>query len=233
MPIYSSSYRKFCQSLEEICLLQRQAKKLSRKVGAKHYDLSLTLCRSGVMLLSAHLEAYFEDVVTEILQQAHVRGVPKNSFGKAFLVGLSADLLDNIFSTENPEKRAKHIENLFMRDGDVWSADKVFKAPVNYEKIITPFSNPKFKNIQQLLGTIGFRDFKGQLYARLKAQADIHVQMIDSIVHKRNLIAHGDKAAVSITHLDLDQMITHTKTFCNKSDITICVWAKSIGCSIR
>lgn len=189
------------------------------------------LCRSGVLLLSSHIEGYIEELGEIALYQIEQRQLLKSSLGTKFRYHLSRDIIANIKQTTDPSQIADHLDKLLQRDGHIWDSAPNFRSPLP-ARVFLDFGNPKHEAIKEFFSRFGYTSYEYDLKKRLKANFSPCQNMIDQVVEQRNKIAHGDVVTTG-TPIDLFNMIELVKQYCREADCVVADWFKAQKCPIR
>lgn len=230
---YTEAYSDFVRGVEEVKTLVRLAKAESRARGPlANAPAARALCRAAVVLLSSRIEGYVEDLAEVIVCRIVERQVPKRVLSPRLRYYCSKDLIDEIRDTRDPDKVAEKIETMFRRDEDIWCDADKFQKDLPLERVMAGFSTPRFREIRRFIARFGYRDYKGDLEGRLRADFRPCVNMVNNVVEQRNQIAHGNMRASS-TPLDVTVMLELVQVFCRTTDVVVGNWFRSVGCPIR
>jgi hypothetical protein len=190
------------------------------------------LCRSGVVLLSSHIEGYIEDFGEVALTNIVQRNLPKSQMSASFRYYLSSDLINIIKQATNPLKVVATIELLLARDGHIWDLAPNFSSAFAVKEFLADFSNPTHKRIRKFFGRFGYDRFENDLAGRLAGNFAACSNMVDQVIEQRNRIAHGDTVTIG-TPTDLARMIQLVKVYCRETDSVVGNWFAAKGCPIR
>lgn len=233
MPRYTAAYSGFILRLKEVETIWRTARYASEQpLTPSNIELINALCRSGVVLLSSHIEGYVEDLGQIALDRIESLQLPKKRLGPQFRYYLSRDLINEIRQTTNPAQVASKVDQLFVRDGHIWSSDPTFTNSLPANIFLADFSNPKNERITKFFKRFGYEEYTRDLRRRLKADFNACANMIDHVVDQRNRIAHGDMVTTE-TPSDLANMIQLVKQYCRETDHVVGNWFRSQNCVIR
>jgi hypothetical protein len=156
------------------------------------------LLRGALILLSSHLEGFFEDLVVDIVEAIDNGAATPNAFPVAIR---SRQILGDPTKWANADQ-AKRWE--YMREASHSSLfdDNAQHIPGNLDTDLHTkgFANPGTAEIRDLLKTVGISNCWEQFHAIEPQQG--YKNEIDAIVGRRNQIAHGDLNAI-ITILDI------------------------------
>ncbi|MBX3057821.1 MAG: hypothetical protein KF770_15255 [Anaerolineae bacterium] len=233
MPRYTSAYSGFNRRLGEVETLLRMARDSALLLPSPN-NLARTnaLCRSGVVLLSSHIEAYIEDLSEIALSHIVHLKVPKSMFSPRFRYYLSKDLILDIKNTNDPDSIADKIDRLLQRDNHIWGQISHFSQDLSPDIFHGDFSNPTHIKIRKLFARFGYSQFQYDLERFLAADFTPLSNMVNQVVDQRNKIAHGDFATAG-SPSDLNDMIRLSKSYCRAVDKVVADWFKQQGCPIR
>ena len=232
MARYTVAYLQFEYRIREIDVLRQLAVDKEIELGVVDgARVVRALCRSGVVLLSSHIEGYVEELVELILQNIVDKRVQKSVFEQQFFYYFSKDIIDEICETQQPEKISEKVKLMFERDGDIWGDTGIFVSELSVERFTAGFSAPRVDRIRSLVGRFGYKDFRGDLADQLQGDFHACVNMVENVVNQRNKIAHGDVHA-NPTPRDLEDMVKFVRLFCQVTDDVVARWFAGIDCSL-
>ena len=85
MTRFTSAYSVLIQRLEEVHSLEKIASSYASAKPLGSYDKEISaLCRGAIVLLSAHIEGFIDDLASIIIQRIHESKVKKTVFGEGF-----------------------------------------------------------------------------------------------------------------------------------------------------
>jgi hypothetical protein len=233
MPRYTVAYSDFIRRLGEVETLLRRAQEASRQAAtADNVSFVNALCRSGVVLLSSHIEGYVKDLGEIAVERIALRQLPKERLGSGFRYYFSRDLINEIRDTREPSQIASKLDTLFSRDGHIWSPDPNFTGSLSTTIFLGDFANPNHDRIKKFFGRFGYEQYNGDLARRLRAEYNACSNMVNQVVEQRSAIAHGDMVTTG-TPTDLDQMIRLVKQYCRETDHVVGNWFRAQRCAIR
>lgn len=232
MARYTTAYSSFVARLDEVESLRRFAAAKEREDPvAMRADIS-ALCRGSVVLLSSHLEAYVKELGELALDSLHAQAVSRVNITSRFFYHISKNALDEIKDTADPDKISDKVFEFIQHDGDYWSRNGPFSDPVPSDRFNKGFSNPAFQKIKAYLNRFGYSDYRHDLAAKLQANFQPTINMVDHLVDTRNKIAHGDPSATK-TPSEVEDMMAIVKRYCSETDSVFAKWWKASFCSIR
>lgn len=230
---YTSAYSAFLHRLKEIETILNTARRTSRKPATPaNIALVNALCRSGVVLLSSHIEGYIEELGELVLDQVALRQLPKNRLGISFRYYLSQDIISQLKQVTDPEQVAGKLDLLWQRDEHVWDSHPNFRGSLLNHVFLADFANPTHKRIKKFFGRFGYDQYQNDLARRLTADFNACSNMINQVVDQRNRIAHGD-LVITGTPTDLANMLKFVKQYCREADCVVGDWFRKKGCPIR
>jgi hypothetical protein len=225
-------FRAFRKRLVEVEILRRSAARKERRSPISCREEINALCRGGIVLLCAHLEAYIKELGELAIESLHQQGVSRESVAPQFFFHISKNFIQELRETADPQKSAEKIFSFLTEDADLWARHSPFPRAIPVERFNKGFSNPAYSKIQAYFGRFGYTEFSSELAARLKAHYAPTKNMVDHLVDTRNKIAHGDPLATK-TPSDLLLMIEIITSFCRSADFLFSVWWRKKFCSIR
>lgn len=233
MARYSAAYSDLTVRLDEVGRITKAAKgnEAKKPLGSQTHLVS-ALCRGGIVLLSSHIEGYIADLNELILEQLVKKKVSIKKLSPGFCYYHSRDILNEISETSEPEKISKKLKLLHSRDSFVWDDEDIFLKPLDDERFMKGFSTPKPEYIYSLFRRYGCSNLKGDIAKSLARQFYFHQNNVETTVHLRNQIAHGDHS-ITQTPEDLKRLTESTKIFCREIDNSVCRWFSNIKCSLR
>jgi hypothetical protein len=233
MARFTKAYSGLITRLNEIETLLILAKKSGKTATPTSISQVNSLCRSGVVLLSSHIEGYIEDLSEIALDQIFQRKIPKSRIGVAFRYYLSYDAISDIRKATEPEQITNRIENLLLQYQHVWDLNNPqFSNALSSKVFSHDFSNPSHIKIRKFFNRFGYEQFQRDMQRYLAANFAPCSNMIDQVVIQRNKIAHGDSLTIG-TPSDLENMVRLVKVYCRAVDYNVGNWFRNIGCSIR
>jgi len=233
MARYSSAYSDLTIRLDEVGRITNEAKKKEAlKPLGSQASLVSALCRGGIVLLSSHIEGYISDLNELILERIVKKKVSITKLSPRFGYYHSRDILDEISNTSDPKKISKKLKLLYSRDSFVWDDEDIFLEPLDDERFMRGFSTPKPGYIYTLFNRYGYSNLRGEIASVLASQFNFHQANVETTVHLRNQIAHGDHSLTQ-TPADLKRLMESTKIYCREIDNSVCRWFANINCSLR
>jgi hypothetical protein len=155
--------------------------------------------RAGVVVLTAHLEGYVEDLIVDVIDELD-REAPATSDLPTVLLAeqVSGEFLA-IAEIVDRAKRASRIEQLFRTRSALWLDPQLAQGRLSADTITGGLSNPGAKEIARVLGLLGMADVFANI--QLPDGAD-PAKRINELIGIRNSIAHGGGATVSDQQVD-------------------------------
>lgn len=232
MPRFTPAYSRFVRRLEEVDTLAKFAKRTSFRAPLTNPTLVNAVCRSGVVLLSSHIEGYIEDLGELAIERVANKRIAKTQLSLGFRYHLSRDIINVIRQATDPEKSAKKIVELFTRDSLIWNQDPLFPPTLSGQIFLSDFANPNHERICNFFGRFGYTEFNYDLQKILGRDFLVCSNMVNQVIDQRNKIAHGDLLSVT-TPSDLQEMLRLVKQYCKSVDAIVAAWFSGIGCTIR
>jgi hypothetical protein len=232
MAQYTTAYSSLILQLEEVITLRRMASNKAKAEPIRMANEINALCRSAVVLLSSHLEAYVRELGEVALDSIYAKSVHRGSISPRFYYHLSKDVLAEVRDTADHDRLAEKVFGFIDRDLNLWSHKGPFPDPLPSERFNQGFSNPSFGKVKAYLNRFGFSRFQNNLAAVLRADYQPTINMIDHLVDTRNKIAHGDRSATK-TPAEVQSMTNTVRLFCRTTDHVFASWCKDELCSIR
>lgn len=197
----SLSLQDLVARLDEVRLLA--AEDPVRQGNLSAAPLSNAINRACVVLLSAHLEGFLEDLVTEALDALVRLGASVEQLPVLLRAVHAEEHLRPLEPVKDRNSRAAKIERLFAQEGDLWTAGSVLQASMmRSSAVCREMANPGSKEIRQFLEFVGV-DIGQHLQA---AGQQALLSQTNSLVAKRNAIAHGETSAAA-TPTDIDDYV--------------------------
>lgn len=231
MAQYTAAYTSYLSRSAEIDILRKHASRIER---AQPIDLAAdvnALCRSAIVLLSSHLEAFIKELGEIALDAMHTRGIDRNGIPSRLYYHISKDIIDK-FSASDPDVIAEKVFQFLATDQDYWSKVGPFPRAVEISRFNKGFSNPKHEKIERYFKRFGYSGYIHDMKVFLTRDYQTITNMVDHIVDTRNMIAHGDLSATK-TPSEIAQMSAMARTYCQATDKVFATWWKSKFCSIR
>ncbi len=194
----SAALKDLAGRLAEVQLLARLDP--ARRGDTSQAPLSNAVTRASLVLLSAHLEGFLEDVVTEALD-ALVANAPVVDELPLLLRAIHVEEhLRGIEPIKDRNARAPRIAALFVEEGELWRAGGALKpGMVRHRTVCSEMDNPGSRQVRQFLELLGV-----DIAAHLGDEgSDALLGQIDGLVGRRNAIAHGE-ATSKATFTDVD-----------------------------
>ena len=190
------------------------------------------LCKSGVVLLSSHIEGYIEELGRDAITSIVDKGITKNEIPRAFRYYLSRDIIRRVRDSQSPDTISSAVIALFERDSHIWDRTTKFSSSLSFDAFVGSLGNPSHKRIKKFLRRFGFENFEYELKKTLKAKYLPVINMMQQVITQRNRIAHGDYSTTGAPS-DLETMIELSVLYCSTTDEIACTWFGSIGIDIK
>ena len=232
MAQYTTAYSSLILQLDEVETLRRMASEKAKAEPISKAGEINALCRSAVVLLSAHLEAYVRELGEVALDSIYAKSVHRDSISPRFYYHLSKDVLAEVRDTADHDRLAEKVFGFIDRDLSAWSRTGPFPDPLPSERFNQGFANPSFGKVKAYLNRFGCSRYQQGLAAALQADYQPTINMIDHLVDTRNKIAHGDPTATK-TPAEVQAMTETVRLFCRTTDQVFASWCKNELCAIR
>lgn len=172
--------------------------------------VSNAINRACVLLLSAHLEGFIEDLVQEGLDFVVANGCPVDHL-PLILRALHAERhLRELEPMKDRNARAPRIQRLFQEESALWVVGSAVQAAMIKQALVrAEMSNPGSNEIKAFLRYLDV-DIEGSL----KAAGEMHLLgRVNGLIQKRNEVAHGEVSATA-TALDVDTYVQVVADLC-------------------
>lgn len=233
MPRYTVAYSDLVRRLAEVETILRKGREASRQPATpNNISLVNALCRSGVVLLSSHIEGYIEDLGEIAIHRIASQRLLKASLGSSFRYYFSRDLIAEIKDTKEPARIASKLDELIIRDGHIWDTNPTFYRPLPATSFLADFANPTHEDIRKFFRRFGYDQYNTDLARRLTTNFSACSNMVNHVVAQRNAIAHGDMVTAG-TPTDLANMINLVRLYCRETDHVVGNWFRARQCTIR
>lgn len=208
----SSAFGDLRARLEEVRTLS--ALDPARSGDVSRPTVSNALTRAAIVLLTAHVEGYLEDLVTEALDQLVAKAVPVERLPLLLRALHAEHHLKQLEPMSDRKARAPRIEKMFAAEAAMWTTGELAQAHMVKAKLVcAEMSNPGSREIAAFLELINVR-IEDHL-ARVGSNASL--SQIDGLVHRRNQIAHGEANSTSAFG-DVDTYLGIVGTLANYID---------------
>ena len=167
-------------------------------------DKSNALTRACILLLSAHLEGYLEDLVTEALDLLVHHAATVDDLPLLLRAIHVEEHLRRIEVVQDRNAPAPRISAMLAAETALWTAGNRLQAGMLRPKMVcAEMNNPGAREICQFLKLIGT-----DVEAYLTAVGNLPVlHQVNGLVGRRNAIAHGD-ASTSAAYTDIENYIS-------------------------
>jgi hypothetical protein len=233
MPRFTRVYCEFIGRLDEVSLLRKKAAALERSSRSLLHGAEIrALCRSAVVLLSSHIEAYIKELGELALDSAHQKKVPRSRVSPQFFYYVSRERIEGIRGSTQPDSIAKSIQEFVLHELPNWHGTGPIHGPISSESFSSGFSNPRFERVKSYFSRFGYNEFRRDFMKVKGARGTPLETSINTIVNTRNSIAHGDPSATK-TPSEVREMEENAKEFCRAVDHVFSEWCKRSLCGIR
>ena len=186
------------QRLPEVqALLAARPPSASLQVAAR--TTAQAINRAGVVLLTAHLEGFVEDLVVDMIDELNKAQPSTGRIPKVLLAAHVIEELTTIAKMTDPQARADRIERLFRGQASLWLDYTLKSGSLKSAPVTATLGNPGAKEIARILALLGMGNVFSQV--QLPDGGDPE-KRINEIVGIRNAIAHGGGPAVGDQQID-------------------------------
>ena len=170
--------------------------------------------RSSVVLLSSHLERYVYAVFEEFAEELNRAQVPAAKIPLAIRLRHAQSAIDDLSDT-GWENRASQLAQFAESDAGFWDGGR--SAPqLDHERLLRWMKSPKPKNLVRVYAAWGLPDIFDAITRTPHNRQRLWLQL-DTLVAKRNNIAHGD-IAEQASPSDVRRFRASVTQFCSRSD---------------
>jgi len=180
--------------------------------------------RACLVLLSAHLEGFLEDLVVEALDALVQNGARVERLPLLLRAIHAEEHLRAIEPMKDRNARAPRIGKLFSAESPMWVTGTIVQRQMVRQKTVcSEMENPGSREIRQFLALVGvdiahFLESRGAMFA---------LSRIDGLVGRRNAIAHGE-ASTSATFKDVDGYLSNVEELSQHIDAAVADTVKGI-----
>jgi hypothetical protein len=187
-------------------------------------DESNALTRACILLLSAHLEGYLEDLVTEALDLLVHHATLVDDLPLLLRAIHVEEHLRRIEVMQDRNARAPRISAMLAAETPLWIAGNKLRAGMLRPKMVcSEMNNPGSREICQFLRFIGI-----DVEAYLTSVGNLPVlNQVNGLVGRRNAIAHGD-ASTTAAYSDIDQYLIVVGDLSRELDAAVAQQLQSI-----
>ena len=188
--------------LEEVRLLSSQDPQRLIS-GAGDIALSNAISRACIVLLSAHLEGYLEDLVTVAMDALVGHSAIVDDLPLLLRTVHMEEHLAPIEGMADRNARAPRIQTMVIDEMPLWTVGNTLQATMlNQATVCKEMNNPGSTEVRKFLELVGV-DIEPYLESRSMTGL---FRQINSLVGIRNAIAHGNTTS-STTFTDVDRYI--------------------------
>lgn len=186
----------------------------ARQGDVSRANVSNAVNRACIVLLSAHVEGYLEDLMTEVLEHLVTNAAPVQQLPLLLRALHSESHLKQLEPMSDRRVRAPRIEKMFVTESPLWAPGAVARTSMLRPKLVcAEMNNPGSSEIAAFLELIGV-DIGASLDA---AGAGSTLGKIDGLVHRRNQIAHGEANATG-AFSDVDSYLAVVNDLAHHAD---------------
>lgn len=161
--------------------------------GWKHKVAALN--KGALVLLTAHLEAFLEELYAEALAAIVAARIPSSAAPDRLKLTALRGTANDIRSSSDRAKRDDHTLRLLKRAERLGHPRKRLSAgDVDTASVLRDFANPRPESIDWLFSNLGIVGILGRVRWQGKSSAAVRADL-ERMVEKRNKIAHGELGA--------------------------------------
>lgn len=166
--------------------------------------LTSAVNRACIVLLSAHLEGYLEDVMVEAMDALAASGPHVQDLPLLLRAAHTEEHLRPLEQMRDRNSRAPRIDTMFATDASLWRSGTTLDATMlRHKTVCGQMDNPGSTQIRQFLELLAV-----DIRAYLKSIGNVHLlAQIDGLVARRNGIAHGE-VSIGATYGDVDVYVS-------------------------
>lgn len=165
--------------------------------------LSSALNRACLILLSAHLEGFLEDLAVEALDALVAANTPVHRLPLMLRAAHAEEHLARLDPIKDRNARAPRIQTLFENEMALWVGGNTLSPEmVRAKTVCGSMDNPGSTQVRHFLEMLGV-DIRAHLQERGRTST---LSLVDTLVGRRNAIAHGDSSA-TVTGKDTDDYL--------------------------
>ncbi len=183
--------------------------------GALHNPAaSRAIGRASVVLLSSHFERYHYGLFEEITDALNAGKVPSECLPSELRLRHSRRPVDHLGSTQW-DQRANGLSNFATNEATLWRKGDLVTC-LQSTHLLEFMKSPKPDELVKLYRCLGIPDIFAAVTRRPHTRSALRMR-IQSLVDKRNAIAHGD-ASEDVTQSDVDSYLRAALQFCRSVD---------------
>jgi len=209
----SAALTKMAARLDEVIVLSATDPRINDP-RSSNATLSGAVNRACVVLLSAHLEGYLEDVALEALDVFITEAICVDDLPLLLRAVHAEDHLGVLEQMKDRKARAPRIQDLLQSELGLWQPGNRLATPMLRASTLSKqMSNPGSREMRSFLELVGV-DLKDWL------QRTSDMPLLgdaDGLVARRNAIAHGEVSA-SVTSADVSRYIISVETLSRSID---------------
>ncbi|MFC2018719.1 MAE_28990/MAE_18760 family HEPN-like nuclease [Chloroflexota bacterium] len=208
----SQSLRALTASVSEIHELQL-INTIPTRIGFNSSGLIRAAGRASVVLLCSHFEKYIHAINEEAADFINSTGITGEQVPQIIRLIHSRDPVEDLAET-GWTRRANKLEQFVGTESWLWSQNMV--GQIQPERILAFMKSPKPDNILRYYGFWGINDIFSAITRSQHTRSHLWLQ-IQTLVDKRNNIAHGD-ATSEANKREIGLYSRAVLTFCERSD---------------
>jgi hypothetical protein len=179
--------------------------------------------RAVVVVLTAHLEGFVEDLVGDIIDEIHALEPDVDRLPRELLAAQVLPEMRLIAEMHDPAKIVTRVDELFRASAPLWTVGDLAAGALSAVLVTGEMSNPGGKEISRLFGLLGMNDVFANV--QLPDQADPE-KRTNEIVGIRNSVAHG--GSPTVTDDQASEYISSVEALCDGLDIAAVAHISSI-----
>lgn len=208
----SQSLASLVEALKEIDYLQQANPSPYGAVPAQP-NVTRTIGRSSVVLLSSHFERYFYRVNEEAVDVVNVTAITGQRLSELLRLVHSRSVVDDLAKIAW-EKRADKLMEFTLTEAWLWDSQST--GALEHNRILAWMKTPKPGEIKRFYKYWGIEDIFGAITKTPHAKTHFWLKLTE-LVDKRNNIAHGD-LTTEATQADVKVYTDVVKNFCTRAD---------------
>lgn len=165
--------------------------------------------RACVVVLSAHLEGFVEDLIDDIIDALNSNGPATRDIPTILLGTHVSDELSTIASMTDPYRQADRIRAMFVTYSPLWLSENLSPGNLRSEAVTATLGNPGAKEIARALGLVGMSAVFVSIQMPRGADPE---KRLNELVGIRNAIAHGGWP--SLTDAQVDSYVSSVEAIC-------------------
>jgi len=208
----SGALASFRSALDEVRDLEKPG--TGRLVAGRKAAVVRAAGRAAIVLLTGHFERYFYAINEEAAGFVNARAPHGGLLPEELRLLHSRYPLEDI-EFISWERRAEHLERFMVSDGWLWT-DGGLSGEIDHSRLLAWMKSPAPKHLLRYYRYWGIDDVFSTITRRPTTRSALWLG-IQSLVDKRNNIAHGDLAEQA-TARDVRRYARVATEFCTRAD---------------